>query len=139
MLRKPKGNVAAVFVASLLWLPYTPTLAQEAPPQATPPAQQEEPDPRDFGYGLGSILASLLYSPLKVTYAGLGLITGGLGFVLSGGRKDVINNIVYPALQGDYVVTPYHLKGEKPLIFIGPPPPDETRPEPLFSDSQRAG
>jgi hypothetical protein len=101
--------------------------AQEQPQQQGPtPQNSESPTTtEDLGYGVGSVLSSLFYSPLKVTYAGLGLLTGGLGFVLSAGNVDVANNIINPAVRGDYVVTPSHLKGEEMLIFIGPPPGSE--------------
>jgi hypothetical protein len=89
--------------------------------QATEPGVGEE-----AGYGIGSALANVFYIPAKVTYAGLGLLTGGLGFVLSGGRPDVANNIIYPAIRGNYVVTPSHLKGTEPIYFVGAPPPDST-------------
>jgi hypothetical protein len=88
--------------------------------QATEPGVGEE-----AGYGIGSALANIFYIPAKVTYAGLGLLTGGLGFVLSGGRPDVANNIIYPAVRGNYVVTPSHLKGTEPIYFVGAPPPSE--------------
>ena len=78
----------------------------------------------EAGYGIGAALANVLYIPAKVTYAGLGLLTGGLGYVLSGGRADVANNIIYPAVRGNYVVTPSHLKGTEPIYFVGAPPPD---------------
>jgi hypothetical protein len=68
------------------------------------------------------VLASVVYSPVKLTYAGLGLLTGGLGYVLTAGRADVADSIIYPAVTGDYVVTPRHLKGEKSVIFVGAPP-----------------
>src|SRR3990170_4205483 len=88
--------------------------AAEAPPEKEQPLQTTEPSPgEDLGYGLGSVLASMFYSPFKVTYAGLGLVTGGLGFVLSAGNMDVMNNIINPAVRGNYVVTPRHLKGEE--------------------------
>jgi len=77
----------------------------------------------DLGYGMGSVVASLLYSPLKVTYAGLGLVTGGLGFLLSAGQAEVADQIIYPAVSGNYIITPRHLKGEERVVFIGPPPP----------------
>jgi hypothetical protein len=77
----------------------------------------------EAGYGIGSALANVFYIPAKVTYAGLGLLTGGLGFVLSGGRAEVANNIIYPAIRGHYVVTPNHLKGTEPIYFVGAPPP----------------
>lgn len=79
----------------------------------------------EAGYGVGSALANVFYIPAKVTYAGLGLLTGGLGFVLSGGRADVANNIIYPAIRGHYVVTPNHLKGTEPIYFVGAAPAEE--------------
>jgi len=63
-----------------------------------------------------------------VTYAGLGLLTGGLGFILTGGRADVANNIIYPSVRGNYVVTPAHLKGTEPIYFVGAAP-DAPQPE----------
>jgi hypothetical protein len=87
----------------------------------------EQPVGEEAGYGVGAALASVFYIPAKVTYAGLGLLTGGIGYVLSGGRADVANNIIYPAVGGNYVVTPNHLKGTEPIYFVGAPP---SEPEP---------
>jgi hypothetical protein len=100
----------------------------QTPEPAKPAA--EEPVTEELGYGMGAALASVFYIPMKVTYAGLGLLTGGLGFVLSGGRADVANNIIYPAVRGNYVVTPSHLKGTEPIYFVGAPP-DTPEPETL--------
>lgn len=75
----------------------------------------------EVGYGIGSALANVFYIPAKVTYAGLGLLTGGLGYVVSGGRTDVANSIIYPAVRGHYVVTPNQLKGTEPIYFVGAP------------------
>jgi len=96
----------------------TPLHAQTAAPESQP----AEPVTEELGYGFGAALASVFYIPAKVTYAGLGLLTGGLGFVLTGGRADVANNIIYPAVRGNYVVTPNHLKGTEPIYFVGAPP-----------------
>ena len=90
--------------------------------------QPAEPVGQEAGYGVGAALASIFYIPAKVTYAGLGLLTGGLGYVLTGGRADVANNIIYPAIGGNYVVTPSHLKGSEPIYFVGPAP-DAPQPE----------
>jgi hypothetical protein len=102
----------------------SPVYAQTAAPADQPaePGVGEE-----AGYGVGSALANVFYIPAKVTYAGLGLLTGGLGYVLSGGRADVANNIIYPAVRGNYVVTPDHLKGKEPIYFVGAPPPMESQ------------
>jgi hypothetical protein len=78
----------------------------------------------EAGYGIGSVFANIFYMPAKVTYAGLGLVTGGLGYVLSGGNTEVANRIIYPAVGGHYVVTPNHLKGTEPIYFVGAPPPE---------------
>ena len=105
----------------------SPLYAQTAD-TANQPAEQ--PVGEEAGYGIGSALANVLYIPAKVTYAGLGVLTGGIGYLLSGGRADVANNIIYPAVGGHYVVTPSHLKGEQPLYFVGAPP--------AVDDSQQA-
>jgi hypothetical protein len=93
------------------------TLPAEAPPKETAPELSAS---QDFGYGLGSVVANFFYMPAKVTYAGLGLVTGGLAFVLTAGNTDVATNIIHPSIRGNYVVTPQHLRGEEPLVFVGP-------------------
>jgi len=110
-----------IALASLVTVISTPLYAQTAEQNNQPaePAVTEE-----AGYGVGAALASIFYIPAKVTYAGLGLLTGGLGYVFSGGRADVANNIIYPAVRGNYVVTPSHLKGTEPIYFVGAPPPE---------------
>lgn len=120
-------KTSAFALALFLALAPLSAAAQEMPQEQAPtPASSESPTTaEDLGYGVGSVLSSLFYSPFKVTYAGLGLLTGGLGFVLSAGNVDVANHIINPAVRGDYVVTPSHLKGEEMLIFVGPPPGSE--------------
>lgn len=114
-----KGIALGLFVT----VAASPLYAQTAgPAPANQPAEQSVGE--EAGYGVGSVLANLFYIPAKVTYAGLGLMTGGLGFVFSGGRADVANNIIYPAVRGNYVVTPSNLKGTEPLYFVGAPPPE---------------
>lgn len=111
-----KGIALASFVAIMS----APLHAQTT----TAPVDQppEQPVTQELGYGFASALASVFYIPAKVTYAGLGLVTGGLGYVLTGGRSDVASNIIYPAVRGHYVVTPNHIKGIEPIYFVGAPP-----------------
>jgi hypothetical protein len=73
----------------------------------------------NVGYGVGSVLASCLYSPAKVVYAGVGGLTGGLGFLLTGGNQDVAKKIWTPSVRGTYVITPEMLKGKEQVQFIG--------------------
>ena len=118
-----------IALASIVAVMSSPLYAQTAEQGTQPPA---EPVGQEAGYGVGAALASVFYIPAKVTYAGLGLITGGLGFLLTGGRADVANNIIYPAVRGNYVVTPSHLKGTEPIYFVGAPP-DAPAPETVAS------
>jgi hypothetical protein len=87
------------------------------------PAGAEEPRERNtistYGLGLGSVLCSLVYGPVKVVYATLGTIVGGTAWVLTGGRGDVAREIIEPSVRGDYIVTPKHLTFEEPLAFTG--------------------
>jgi hypothetical protein len=119
-----------IALASLVTVLSSPLYAQTAAPASAP----AEPVGQEAGYGVGAALASIFYIPAKVTYAGLGLLTGGLGFLLTGGRADVANNIIYPAVRGDYVVTPSNLKGTDPLYFVGAPPA-EPAPDTIASGS----
>lgn len=117
-----------IALASMVAVMSSPLYAQTAGTNSQP----AEPVHEELGYGVGAALASVFYIPAKVTYAGLGLLTGGLGFILTGGRADVANNIIYPAVRGNYVVTPNHLKGTDPIYFVGAPP-DTPQPEAVAS------
>lgn len=130
MLHYLRKALILSLILALMLLPVPLINAAEAPlPEPAP--QHTEPLPtEDLGYGVGAVMASLFYSPAKITYAGLGLITSGLGFILSGGNTDVAANIMNPAIRGNYVVTPQHLKGEEALIFVGPPPAPDAQKAP---------
>ncbi len=143
-LRFMKTHLRKSLIFGLLLLLILPPLTLRAAEPALgnePQLQPAEPSAgEDLGYGIGSVIASLFYSPLKVTYAGLGLMTGGLGFLLSAGQADVADNIIYPAVRGNYIITPRHLKGVEPVIFIGPPPPTNSLSQeisPITPPSQR--
>ena len=85
---------------------------------------------KDAGIGVGSAFASLVYAPVKLTYAVGGLIDGGLAWAFSGGDNSVAKVVLTPSVLGDYVVTPNHLMGEQTLEFFGRDPEyrDDDRP-----------
>jgi hypothetical protein len=85
----------------------------------TGPAFARDDTATEAGLGVGSALCSLVYGPVKLVYATLGTVFGGMAWGLSGGDSDVLNAVMMPAVRGDYVVTPAHLRGEEPLEFIG--------------------
>ncbi len=90
-------------------------------------AQAEENMSTEGGMGAMAGLASLGYAPVKIVYAAGGLFFGGMAWLFSGGDSDVMNAVLTPSVRGDYVVTPSHLRGERPLEFIGREP--EYRPQ----------
>ena len=78
--------------------------------------------PNEGGIGAVAALSTLLYGPVKLTYATLGLFIGGAAWGLSGGDQQVLEAVVTPALRGDYVVTPEHIRMERGLEFYGRDP-----------------
>jgi len=96
----------------------------------TPYNAKAESTTSNVGYGAGSVLASCVYSPAKLVYAGVGGLTGGIGFLLTGGNQDVAKKIWTPSVRGTYVITPDMLKGKEQVQFVGQPekktyPPQE--------------
>ena len=74
------------------------------------------------GWGALAAVSSLIYGPVKVVYAATGLVFGGIAWGLSGGDSDVLTAVISPAVRGDYVITPSHIRGERTLEFIGREP-----------------
>ena len=77
--------------------------------------------------GIFAFAATLLYTPAKTVYATLGGLIGGLAYGLSGGDTVAACRVWTPALRGTYVLTPGHLRGEKPIRFAGLPAQTEER------------
>jgi hypothetical protein len=78
--------------------------------------------PNEGGIGAVAALSTLIYGPVKLTYAVLGLLIGGSAWGLSGGDQQVLEAVVTPAVRGDYVVTPQHIRMERSLEFYGREP-----------------
>jgi hypothetical protein len=74
---------------------------------------------REAGAGVGAAFGTLLYAPVKLVYATLGLVLGGIAWGLSGGDAEVKNAVIMPAVRGDYVITPAIIQGEEKLEFVG--------------------
>ena len=65
------------------------------------------------------MITNVLYMPVKIGYAVLGLPVGGLAYVLTAGDSAISDEIWGQSLGGDYVVTPKMLLGEQPIHFNG--------------------
>jgi hypothetical protein len=89
---------------------------------ATPAPASAEGMANDAGMGALAALSTLIYGPVKLVYATGGLLVGGLAWGLSGGDQDVLMAVITPAVRGDYVVTPRHLRMEDPIEFFGRDP-----------------
>ena len=76
----------------------------------------------DIGLGVASFICSVPYGAAKVAVAILGGVTGAFTYVLSGFDKKAADAVWYTTIEGDYVVTPDHLRGKKDLHFTGVPP-----------------
>src|SRR6266446_5545778 len=72
------------------------------------------------GYGGVCVLANVFYMPAKVVYATVGILTGGLAYLLTAGDSDTAERIWSPSLGGSYVVTPAMVRGDEPILFNGP-------------------
>jgi len=78
----------------------------------------------DAGLGMATVFANVFYMPVKVGYAAVGGITGGVGYILTGGNKDVAQGVWVRTLGGDYVLSREMVAGEELIHFSGQPDPD---------------
>ena len=107
-----RRGTALLVCAALFWGAMDPGVARA----------EERNAATQFALGAGSVLCTFVYGTVKTVYAVVGTVTGGLAWALTGGRGDVARAIIQPALRGDYVVTPEHLTTERPLVFAGRDP-----------------
>ena len=98
-----------------------PVFAQQSSRASNVPVSSNEASPSGVGIQAGSALATIIYFPLKLAYAIGGGVVGGLGYGFSGGSEQTAKNIWIPSIYGTYLITPDHLKGDKPIRFLGVP------------------
>ncbi len=92
-------------------------------PVAWAAEQANNPNPAsDLGLGVASFICSVPYGAVKVAMAILGGVIGGFTYVLSGFDKRSADSVWYTTIEGDYIITPDHLRGKKELRFTGVPP-----------------
>jgi hypothetical protein len=82
----------------------------------------------ESGLGIGSVASTFLWGTAKTLFAVGGTLTGGLAYLFTGFNSRAARPIFQASLRGDYVVTPEHLRGRKPLSFIGRDPRYEPYP-----------
>jgi len=69
--------------------------------------------------GVGLTAGNAIFVPIKAISVGLGLLFGGLSFVLSGGNADLTKQIWSDVTEGPYVIDPELARkavGERPEL-----------------------
>jgi hypothetical protein len=87
--------------------------------QAWAAKDDDESGPTQLVRGAASLLVGIPYTAIKLGYAGLGAVLGSVTFVITGGNGEAAQKVWDSSLRGTYIITPDHLKGEKPIKFIG--------------------
>ena len=91
-----------------------------APPLATAAKAADDSLVYEGFLGLGSAIGSLIYSPIKVTYAVGGTALSAVTLIWTFGDANIAGSIFSQTVGGDYVVVPGHLQAERKLVFLGP-------------------
>jgi hypothetical protein len=108
-----------------------PLFAQGSTSSSPPTGDASTGTPSGVGMQAASAVATILYFPFKAAFAIGGGIVGGLAYAFSGGSEQTAKNIWIPSLYGTYIITPDHLRGDKPVRFLGVP----AEPSPDSTDS----
>ncbi len=96
-------------------------------------------DAKAAGLGAACAVSNLVYGPVKLLYAMFGGLTAGFGYALTAGDIDVARVILDTSVNGDYVIEPAHMRGEKSLQFIGSPRNVAAPPQDDWSTADSSG
>jgi hypothetical protein len=77
---------------------------------------EAETTPEQVGYGVASVLGTLVYAPFKATFCILGALTSVA--VLPFGT-DTASKVVGASCRGTWVISPDVVKGKEPVNFVG--------------------
>ena len=116
--------VAITLVVALCTIFTVPAAWSQEP---LPPASSEGMEggsASSAGMGAAAGLSTLLYLPLKAAFAIGGGIVGGLAYAFSGGNENAAKSIWTTSMYGTYIITPDHLRGDRPIRFLGVAEPD---------------
>ena len=107
----------------------TPQTATVEPPpvmDAAPRPDDPQGTPKGAGMQAASFLLTIPYGVAKSVFALSGGIVGGLTYVFTGLDTDAAKKVWHTSMYGTYVLTPEHLRGEKPVRFLGVPDADSS-------------
>ncbi|MFN2427001.1 MAG: hypothetical protein ABR587_11210 [Candidatus Binatia bacterium] len=107
---KISNSMNLVVAALVVALSYAPAAARES---------NSKEASTDFGIGAVTVLANVVYMPVKLGYGLLGGLTGCFAYVFSGANRDVAEGVWVPSLGGDYVLTTEMMSGREHVQFNG--------------------
>jgi hypothetical protein len=121
--------VAITLVCTLGMVTMAPSVRGQEPAPAPAPASEntEGGNASSAGMGAAAGLSTLLYLPLKAAFAIGGGVVGGLAYAFSGGNENAAKSIWTTSMYGTYIITPDHLRGDRPIRFLGVPEPDSAQ------------
>ena len=64
-------------------------------------------------------LLTIPYFACKAAFAIGGGIVGGLTYAFTGGDETAAKRVWTTSMYGTYIITPDHLRGDKPIRFLG--------------------
>lgn len=85
-----------------------------------PPMAKAQEAVEAAGVGVAVTGGNLIFVPAKAISASMGLISGALSFVLTGGNADLTKQIWRDTTQGPYLITPevaYKAIGRRPELL----------------------
>ena len=114
--------VAITLLCALCTVSTVPSAwSQEPAPAASPSDSTEGGNASSAGMGAAAGLSTILYLPLKAAFAIGGGVVGGLAYAFSGGNENAAKSIWTTSMYGTYIITPEHLRGDRPIRFLGVP------------------
>ena len=116
MMRKHNQRYFAVAAA----LAFSATILIASPARADDVRRAKS----DAGLGLATVVANIFYIPVKIGYAVVGGVTGGLAYAVTVGNKDVAERVWVSSVGGDYVLTGDMVAGQQKIHFSGTTDPD---------------
>ena len=119
-------TVAIGLLMTFCTIVLVPEVRSQEPSAAASSDSTEGGSASSAGMGAAAGLSTLLYLPLKAAFAIGGGLVGGLAYAFSGGNETAAKSIWTTSMYGTYILTPDHLRGDKPIRFLGVAEPDNS-------------
>jgi len=116
--------VAVFLLLALCTITMAPSAWSQESTGSPSSVSTEGGDTSSAGMQVAAGFSTLLYFPLKAVFAIGGGIVGGLTYAFTGGDEHAAKRVWTTSMYGTYIITPDHLRGDKPVRFLGVAEPD---------------